>query len=339
MSTDTERAALRIVGLELMLILVLALTCQAALAGSAGESNKALVDRTTELHTGIRSGRVVDAVTGKPIEGAIVVYIWDLACFSIEGGTVPGTEYETTTDKNGIYSIPDQTVERKPGTLCSIAPEEVIVYKLGYIRYHMVEDRVKPFVTVLPNLKKRYRQQDNLVELEPWVEQMSHAEHIRLIGRLFFKPGPVLEEALKEEKALVKPEESIPGETYRRLSQEKMKKLREAKRLFIEGKTPQEGYATQLREDLRSPYRNVRSLAASELKRIGDVESIGILFEILRSKVYSLGFKTALSKLNSRIGRWESLTTGRAGGMRKAPKRGRHVALSSSCSWFCWRSS
>jgi len=35
----------------------------------------------------------------------------------------------------------------------------------------------------------------------------------------------------------------------------------------------------------------------------------------------------------------ESLTTGRAGGMRKAPKRGRHVALSSSCSWFCWRSS
>ncbi len=29
----------------------------------------------------------------------------------------------------------------------------------------------------------------------------------------------------------------------------------------------------------------------------------------------------------------QSSTTGRAGGMRKAPKRGRYVALSSSCSW------
>ena len=33
---------------------------------------------------------------------------------------------------------------------------------------------------------------------------------------------------------------------------------------------------------------------------------------------------------------WESSTTGRAGGMRKAPKRGRYVTLSSSCSWSFW---
>ncbi|MHC4741755.1 MAG: carboxypeptidase-like regulatory domain-containing protein, partial [Planctomycetota bacterium] len=303
MRTDMEQIPLRkgVLGLILILVLGAALNAQAALEGS----KKANADRPAELHTGTRSGRVVDAVTGKPIEGAIVVYIWDLACFSIEGGTVPGTTYETTTDKNGAYSIPDQTVIRKPGTLCSIAPEQVIVYKFGYIWYEVVEDRVKSFVTVLPQLRKKYRQQGNLVQLEPWIDQMYHAEHLRLIGGLLYKPGPLMKEAVKEEEALIEPEQNMPGEIYRRRSQDKMRELRESKALLNEGKMSQADYAAQMREALRSPYRNVRSFAADELKAIGDVESIGILFDILRSKVYSLGFKTALSKLNDRIGRWD----------------------------------
>ena len=37
--------------------------------------------------TGIRSGRVVDATTGKPIEGAVVFYDWDITEFSMESNS------------------------------------------------------------------------------------------------------------------------------------------------------------------------------------------------------------------------------------------------------------
>ena len=36
------------------------------------------------FETGIRSGKVVDAVTNKPIMGAVVAYTWDARVFGLE---------------------------------------------------------------------------------------------------------------------------------------------------------------------------------------------------------------------------------------------------------------
>ena len=56
--------------------------------------------------TGSRSGQVVNAVTGKPIEGAIVDFTWNWGgFFGIGGGTA--VSYETITDNKGYYYVPN----------------------------------------------------------------------------------------------------------------------------------------------------------------------------------------------------------------------------------------
>jgi hypothetical protein len=79
----------------------------------------------TGCYPGI-SGRVVDGMTGKPLEGALVVAQW-----TKEHGF--GLTYhdlykivETETDKEGIFSI------EGPGSPF-VEPPEMIIYKEGYI--------------------------------------------------------------------------------------------------------------------------------------------------------------------------------------------------------------
>jgi len=48
------------------------------------------------LRIGPRSGRVVDAVTGEPIEGVVVNYSWKFCGFLIYPGAT-ASSYETTT--------------------------------------------------------------------------------------------------------------------------------------------------------------------------------------------------------------------------------------------------
>ena len=62
-------------------------------------------DKPITATTGIRTGRVTDAMTGKPIEGAIVVCNWNITEFSMEGGDTESVAiYETITDKDGRYT-------------------------------------------------------------------------------------------------------------------------------------------------------------------------------------------------------------------------------------------
>ena len=73
-------------------------------------------------------GRVVDGVTGQPLEGALVVAQW-----TIKHG-LPGLQYhdlhkivETLTDRQGVFSI--RSTPNNP----FVDPPEMIIYKDGYI--------------------------------------------------------------------------------------------------------------------------------------------------------------------------------------------------------------
>ena len=118
-----------------------------------------------QTHTGSRSGRVIDAETEKPIEGAIVNYTWKFSKFMTMGGGIAAS-YETTTDKDGFYLIPNQRVVShfvtskhviKRDLLIDILKrEEVYIYKDGYAAYQ-----------IMPSKTQEYRKKNNLARLYP----------------------------------------------------------------------------------------------------------------------------------------------------------------------------
>jgi len=78
-------------------------------------------------------GRVVDAETGKPMEGVVVVAHWQLKG-GLEGGTALQELkiFESVTDQNGRYSFPAWGPKfAVMGTLQSESPE-ILMFKQGY---------------------------------------------------------------------------------------------------------------------------------------------------------------------------------------------------------------
>jgi hypothetical protein len=80
-------------------------------------------------YDGPYEGRVIDAYTGEPIEGVVVLGVWNKEHIT-PGGAV--SEYydarETVTDKKGEFSIPGQ------GLLIAsnVTPMNVLIFKAGY---------------------------------------------------------------------------------------------------------------------------------------------------------------------------------------------------------------
>ncbi len=87
-----------------------------------------------DTHTGSFSGRVIDGVTAEPIEGAVVSYNW------IFGGVLAenwAASYETVTDKDGKYFIPNQRVRRHTILDGTLRPESVLIYKNNSAVYRL----------------------------------------------------------------------------------------------------------------------------------------------------------------------------------------------------------
>ena len=140
-------------------------------------------------HTGSRSGQVFDAITNKPIEGAVVKYSWRLTGF-LEGAIGGGSKTvspETLTDKKGKYYILDQRVERDNTLELGLKSDEVIIYKDGYAAY--IADLSSIYTPVTkpigyPDDNQTYSKKNNIVKLYPWKEGESHYGQVDFIDAI-----------------------------------------------------------------------------------------------------------------------------------------------------------
>lgn len=112
---------------------------------------------------------VVDAETGKPIEGAVVLAEWTITKGYGFTGTFSYTVVEVLTDKDGKAHI--------EGTWRSTHRPDVTVYKKGYVAW---SDKV-----IFPDLKPRedFKWKDGYVfRLERFKPEYSYDEHQDFIG-------------------------------------------------------------------------------------------------------------------------------------------------------------
>src|SRR5574337_1146621 len=80
-------------------------------------------------YDGTYSGKIVDADTGAPIEGVVVLGVWNVVHHGPAGGVA---EYydarETVTDKNGEFSVPGMGLR----VMSNLEPIGVVIFKAGY---------------------------------------------------------------------------------------------------------------------------------------------------------------------------------------------------------------
>jgi len=166
----------------------------------------------SQTHTGSRNGQVFDANTGKPIEGAVVNYTWHVAGFLEDaiGGGGPTVSYETLTDKDGKYYIPNLRIKRSNILQLTIEPEMVLVYKDKYAAYELFRQYKKSPVGRsfgYLDIKQPYSKKNNIVKLYPFKEGESHDDHvyhIRTWSQSSSENKLLLNELKKEERRAYK---------------------------------------------------------------------------------------------------------------------------------------
>lgn len=140
-----------------------------------------------DTHTGSRSGKVIDAITGKPIEGAVVKYSWEFGVFM--GHAIGGDSYgtrEVLTDNKGQYYVPGIYQPKRFIFIDGgFIVDRLLVYKDGYAVYITVprDEEGKGIVGTSfgYNDNQKYSKRGNVVKLRPFKEGASHEKHIDVI--------------------------------------------------------------------------------------------------------------------------------------------------------------
>ncbi len=159
-------------------------------------------------YTGPRSGVVVDAVTGKPIEGAVVCMLWNTSGLFTISGSALAAAYEIKTDAEGKYDIPSQRYARSHW-LEAVHPEDVMIYKDGYSALEVSQGVGRSFATGADD--QVYRKHKNRAQLFPFVEADSHKEHfewVRVFG-IHSWPEELLIGELRQEQERARKEKSF----------------------------------------------------------------------------------------------------------------------------------
>jgi hypothetical protein len=158
------------------------------------------------VHTGSRSGQVLNAVNSEPIQGAVVCFDWMFGGVFGEGPS-GGKYYETLTDKDGKYYVPNLTINKPNFMYGNLEPEKVLIYKDGYSVYVAEPGNrgsIYPPVTPpigYPDDKQTYNEKNNIVKLYPWKEGESHDVHIgRIDGVTRSGQGEPLKKELEPER-------------------------------------------------------------------------------------------------------------------------------------------
>jgi hypothetical protein len=119
------------------------------------------------------TGRVLDGTTRAPVAGAMVFASWSLvrgSGLTVAAGT---REAVVSTDATGHYVVPMLT-DLPAGT--RLGDLRLVIYKRGYVGYRS-DRRFDDF-----GPRRDFAQQDNLVRLERWRPEASHARHLRFLG-------------------------------------------------------------------------------------------------------------------------------------------------------------
>jgi hypothetical protein len=136
-----------------------------------------------------RSGLVLDAETGKPVDKAVVCYYWPRVLFL--QGRFGGKVYETTTNANGKYFVPPQFIRRTlPFVLMGY--ETLLIYKDGYAAcldgQSFYGDKSEPQII------------GNIVKLHSWKEGVkTHLQHLRFMDFTYGTTNDLLDKELDNE--------------------------------------------------------------------------------------------------------------------------------------------
>ncbi len=156
------------------------------------------------------TGTVVDAETGKPIEGAVVHVEWT----KTKG--IPGLTYretykiaEAVTDKEGNFSI--SKFLRPP-----VNPPTVVVYKRGYVAWR------NDFI--FPDYRRRedFKWTNNIVVKLEHFKKYSHSQHISFIRTsLSLTTSSKLDQAFSPEIIFAEKERDLYSKSLDELKQGK----------------------------------------------------------------------------------------------------------------------
>jgi hypothetical protein len=119
-------------------------------------------------------GRVLEAATAKPIQGAVVYAAWG---FQIGRGLVAptgGASFSTETDADGRYRIP--RLAKVAGLRSRVERFSLVVYKPGFVAFRS-DRRFEDL-----SLRRDFSQHENLARLEPFSASSSHVHHVRFVG-------------------------------------------------------------------------------------------------------------------------------------------------------------
>jgi len=110
-------------------------------------------------------GHVVDAETGKPLEGVLVVGMWQLSQFLSQGFGGYAKVIVAQTDREGKFKIPFW-VALKPWKVCSAMRDgapSIMLYKPGYrFSRKILLERISQY-TILPERKKMVEEINSLM--------------------------------------------------------------------------------------------------------------------------------------------------------------------------------
>ena len=123
-------------------------------------------------------GHVLDAVSGKPIAGALVQVSW---AFEMGRGlTAPagGAVRTVATDGEGRYVV--DRLNDLPSARSRIISLALVVYQRGYVAYR--SDRVFDNAVGGSRARTDFCQQNNVARMDRWSGTLSHVKHVRFVG-------------------------------------------------------------------------------------------------------------------------------------------------------------
>lgn len=164
--------------------------------------------RPVGIGSGSYSGRVVDAVTGEPVEDAVVYMIWECRrkLNPLEGmlDWESGYNYDhlgeaiVFTDADGNYRAPEESIRKWVQFRMSRPKLSALIYRKGYVAYRNDSYFDGERYRSIDKSRSPFKRSGNLVKLEPWKEEYSHRRHYDYIDNIMGQINHDTHHKLKE---------------------------------------------------------------------------------------------------------------------------------------------